>query len=122
MATDKERELAWAAGFFEGEGSCIIHWKGALQVAVYQNGNTWPLNRLQATFGGGIHEYARKGVRKTGGPFKPQGQWTVYGPTAAVFLQAILPELSPRRQEQVQSCLDRWSGLKQWQQAKNGKE
>jgi hypothetical protein len=114
MARNKKWEIARAAGFFEGEGSCIVCKKGGLQVAAYQSGNQWPLLELQRLFGGTVREYAIRPPRPTFTPRKPHGQWTIYGPNAATFLTAVLPFLSPLKAVNI----DR--GLKQWQQYKNG--
>ena len=114
MANVQKWEVKQAAGFYEGEGSCIIHRKNALQVAAYQSGNPWPLHQLRRLFGGRVHTYLSRGTAKNGLPYKPHGQWTIYGPQAALFLQAVMPHLSPLKQRRVGSC------LKQWQQTKNG--
>ena len=53
--TDKQAlELAWAAGFYDGEGGCYVRKAcgyGSLQLAVAQ-ADTQPLARFQAAVGG----------------------------------------------------------------------
>jgi len=64
----KETDLAWAAGFFDGEG-CILIRRGkhkdpkrkiqhSLVLSVVQT-DVRPLNTLQRLFGGSIHVYTR---------------------------------------------------------------
>lgn len=87
------RDIAWAAGIFEGEGTAG-HWDGSTKVHVVQKGDWLPL-RLQALFGGGIY-------------FKSKGRyalWSLGGPRARGFLLTIFPFLSPRRREQVRRAL-----------------
>ena len=86
-----ELEVAWAAGFYEGEGSCGCSPKAkSLHVSLPQH-NVEPLIKLKQLFGGGIH------TPVSGRP----SIWQIYGPRAYRFLEAIYPYLSEKRQAQV---------------------
>ncbi len=82
--------VAWAAGFWEGEGSAQKH-RGTVQVSASQK-EKWCLDILRRYFGGSID--------------KPNMNvcfyWRAHGELARGFLRAIYPYLSPRRQQQVE--------------------
>ena len=84
-------DLAWAAGIYEGEGSCHSD-KRTSTVAVAQK-DTWLLFRLKAMFGGQISRH--KGSRVS--------YWTAHGARARGFLYTIYTWLSPRRRRQVEA-------------------
>ena len=76
-------EVLWAAGFWEGEGSCQ---KGSVRA---QQGHAEPLERLQYWFGGTVRRYQRR-------------HWVwqcwVCGENARSFAEKIYPHLSDHRQ------------------------
>lgn len=80
------QDIMWAAGFFEGEGSCSGS-AGNAQIA--QKGR-WPLDFMRDRFGGVVSI-------RTRGYYK----WFMSGPRSRGFLMTIYPFLSPRRQEQI---------------------
>jgi hypothetical protein len=82
----KPTDLAYLAGFFDGEGSIGIT-GGSLSVRVV---NTYRpiLERFQALFGGTIRMH-RKGDDKA----RLTWCWVCYGETAASALKALLPLL-----------------------------
>lgn len=96
----RQQELAWAAGFYEGEGCCGVHKRrlprhGAkLQIQVVQK-QRWPLERLVELWGGRI--YWRKPVKNWGGVWS----WAVWGDKAEIVLRQLYPLVSPRRQDQI---------------------
>lgn len=95
--------VAWAAGLYEGEGSCN---RITGQVYVSQQ-DPWCLHRLVELFGGrvgGPYEAVRDryGVRR-------QHVWYISGPAARSFLRAVFPFLSPRRQQQIRAGLGLWA-------------
>jgi len=76
--------LAWAAGFFDGEGTACILQKGRthrLYVCLPQKVRE-PLDKLKATFGGSV--YAGPDIYR----------WQVKDVKAADFLAAVLPYLT----------------------------
>lgn len=91
-ATPSDIEIAWAAGVYEGEGSCsrvaIREGTWALNVHVGQR-DLWLLERLRVLFGGSIHR--RPNI----------GDWHIHGTRAEEFLLSIFSFLSPRRQGQI---------------------
>lgn len=89
-------QLAWAAGIFEGEGSCVPVNKSSCQVNVSQK-DRWVCDRMKALFGGSITE------RKMNG--QPFYDWHIHSARARGFLMTMFTFLSPRRQEQVTACL-----------------
>lgn len=87
-----EVEIAWAAGFYEGEG--YVGCNGSLSVVIFQN-STWPLERVKRYFGGSI---------------RPSQSGYVLGMTGSLaenFMVAVLPHLSPRRVDQYRDKLAR---------------
>lgn len=90
-------DIAWAAGIYEGEGSC--NKKG---IRVYQK-DPWLLYRLQELFGGAVHlRPSAKGV----------WDWDVAGVYGRNFVAAIWPWLSPRRQAQLAE--KEWEPKRKW--------
>ena len=88
-----EAEVAWAAGFIEGEGSFFKN-GGGLTVRATQVQKE-PLERLQKWFGGSVLLQGQ-----------PIWKWTVCGDRARRVVQLTYPWFSPRRQEQVDRALD----------------
>lgn len=92
-----ELDLAWAAGFYEGEGTCGCNARsGALKVSVPQH-NLEPLLKLKALFGGAIH------TPVSGRP----SVWQIYGPRAYYMMEEIYPYLSAKRRGQVDEAYRR---------------
>jgi hypothetical protein len=88
------RDIAWAAGIYEGEGTCYRK-EGHCQVRVIQK-DRWMPERMRDLFGGGVTPFARaKGLSKD------YLAWNASGARARGFLQTIFPLLSPRRQTQA---------------------
>jgi hypothetical protein len=99
---DRE-ELAWAAGFHEGEGHIALRKNGGLVATVSQT-NPEPLKRLQEIFGGSVY-----GPSIIKGGNKPVWVWSlnnVSGTTRYVY--SILPWLSESKGEDALSKVERW--------------
>jgi len=102
------RDLAWAAGFLEGEGcftpggygrkrgSCP--WISAAQVQMI------PLIRLQRMFGGSIGTAYRDKRFNC----QPCHTWVLSASRAAALMMALYGLMSPRRQEQIKHSLALW--------------
>jgi len=88
------RDLAWAAGFLEGEGS----FSGRSRVSASQVQRE-PLDRLASLFGGTVRE--RKD--RTSRPWHQQQlhQWDVSGARARGVMLTLYPMMSQRRQQQI---------------------
>lgn len=95
------RELYWAAGFLEGEGS-FMNQRHQVCVAAVQV-QRQPLERLQALFGGKIYECAPRN-RLHQSYFK----WNTQGRRGAGIAMTLLSLMSPRRMEQIQKALAHW--------------
>ncbi len=91
-------DVAWAAGIYEGEGSCVAggHGKNSFSVTVAQKDPEF-LYRLRDLFGGGVKFY---NVGKQG-RFEIY-HWVVCGDRARAFLGAIYPYLTSRRKAQIE--------------------
>lgn len=88
-------DVAWAAGFLEGEGSF-----GGVRTSYSQNVSAFqvqrePLDRLQRMFGGYLHPRRRQDR-------KDAYYWRVNGEQARRVMVVLYPWMSPRRQEQMQ--------------------
>jgi hypothetical protein len=97
-------EVAWAAGIFEGEGSCNpVPPRGKYTVPRQMVGvsqkDPWLLERLKDMFGG--HIYLKSDRRNP----SPLYRWQIDGPRGRGFLLTIYPFLSPRRKEQIMRTL-----------------
>lgn len=103
------RDLAWAAGFLDGEGCFFRHCKGrearglgytvALEAAQVQK---WPLELLHTMFGGSLSIYHQRS--KQGEYWK----WRVYGPRAAGIMMTLYCLLSPKRQSEIMATVKPW--------------
>jgi len=89
--TPKAEDKAWAAGFYEGEGSVLLH-RHTFRITIPQKQRE-PLDRLQSWYGGSIKDPV---------PSKDLSVWYLAGQGARNFMTDIYPMLSPRRQEQAQ--------------------
>lgn len=90
-------EIMWAAGFYEGEGTCGCNIRArSLKVGIPQH-NLEPLERMRRFWGGYIH------TPNNGRP----SVWQIYGPRAYRLLEAIYPHLSKKRQDQVDIAYSR---------------
>lgn len=91
-------DIAWAAGFIEGEGSFKKHAR-SYRIVCGQNDRE-PLDRLSALFGGSI----RLQHRMYRGEPRPIFVWEVYGEKAGRAIDLIYPFLSARRREQADNA------------------
>lgn len=101
FATDLE--VAWAAGIYEGEGSCVVngHGKKSFSVSVSQK-DPELLYRLRDLFGGMVKEYPNdRGTNVSKGRPITIYAWRIHGDKARVFLAAIYPYMTARRKAQI---------------------
>lgn len=99
------RDIAWAAGIFEGEG-CASRNNYNSQFANVSQKYPWLIERLRSLFGGSVRKTVRKeswrGLGKAGATY---WHWEISGARCRGFLMTIYPFLSPRRKEQVKWTL-----------------
>ena len=86
------RDIAWAAGFYEGEGSCKRTGREGCQMHIGQK-QRWPLERMQSLFGGHI------GIGRHNN--EVYYNWSASGTRARGILMTFYSFLSPRRQAQA---------------------
>ncbi len=95
-------EIAWAAGIYEGEGSCITNHNGtgskSFVVSVNQK-DPELLYRMREMFGGSI----KLCKRKFNGIVRPIYHWKICGDRARAFIFTVYPFLTARRKEQVEA-------------------
>jgi hypothetical protein len=89
----------WAAGLYEGEGSC--NYAKSTENVQMQMMDPWPLDRLSRLFGGGRYQSEKVSSWGTGTVHR----WAIYGARARGFLMTIYPMLSPRRQGQLRKAM-----------------
>lgn len=106
------KDIVWAAGFLEGEGSFSLN-SGTAQIQCEQV-QRQPLEKLRRLFGGKIalrkrnHQNPiRSGTRRI--IEQPIYQWWLCGHRAAGVMMTIFDMLSPVRQEQVKKALEVWN-------------
>lgn len=105
-----EIDVAWAAGFLEGEG--CFGWYGGTTprkdrpnlthtahavISCGQNDRE-PLDRLMRTFGAGRLNRKRNSKRLA-------WEWRCQGKAAIPVMEAVLPHMSQRRQERIREVL-----------------
>lgn len=95
MARPSLRDLAWVAGFLEGEGSFGRH-RGCERVAAKQV-NREPIDRMLSLFGGAAGQYQTK--------TSPVWQWSTSGARARGVMLTLYPMLSARRQGQIRHAM-----------------
>jgi hypothetical protein len=95
-------EVAWAAGIYEGEGSCITNHSdqgyASFVVSVNQK-DPELLYRMREMFGGSI----KLCNRKFNGVVRPIYHWKICGDRARAFIFTVYPFLTARRKEQVEA-------------------
>lgn len=105
--TEWELELAWASGFFEGEGTITLnHGRASVQI---KNTDLEPLRRFQRSLEIGTiygpywygHRYRMK---------KRFWLWAALGDDAHRVIRLLAPELSDRRLVQAQTVLPQVRG------------
>lgn len=103
-------ERAWAAGFFDGEGSTCVKAGRSIVVSVTQaaDGDACPetlLHFARAVQAGRLYgPYATRG--------KPIYRWTAVGAEAALAIGRLWPFLSRPKREQYQRVSDRIVGIR----------
>jgi hypothetical protein len=93
------RDLAWVAGFLEGEGSFGRQYG---QIYATQK-NPECLYRLQRYFGGSI---VRRVRRMSHGGISDVHDWTCYGPVAFGLMLTIYSFMSQRRKTQIRTAIE----------------
>jgi hypothetical protein len=94
-------ELAYLAGFFDGEGSIYFNSQrkgqpGSLRIAIVQI-SPEPLLLMSKVFGGNVRgPYSQRSVNQS-----PYYQWSAYGVKAAETLGALLPWLLLKKEQAV---------------------
>jgi hypothetical protein len=104
------RDIAWAAGFIEGEGSFYDSpgktspsARGRTSLSASQV-DPWCLSRLVDIFGGVIY-----GPWPNGGMGKRSiYRWNTWGSRAIGIMMTIYSFMSPRRQSQIESVIHGW--------------
>lgn len=104
IRTPTLRELGWAAGFLEGEGTfkkSLTNRAGGEQVSAVQV-NPEPLTQLQQLFGGRVIKYTQI---KTTGNESDYWSWEVSGAKARGIMLTIYHLLSYKRQQQIKKAI-----------------
>jgi hypothetical protein len=86
-------DIAWVAGFYEGEGSCIFA-AGSVRVQIPQK-DPESIERIQRWFGGRV------------GPNGSCSVLVLYGPRAMRLIKSVYPYLTARRRQQVDEAISR---------------
>lgn len=83
-------ELAYFAGFFDGEGMVAIYDKSSSYVVVLANTDIRPLKRAQELWGGNLSCQPRASTK---GALQDLWRWTICGRAARPFLEDVRPYL-----------------------------
>ena len=93
------KDLYWAAGFLDGDGSFLFSKSGPAVIAAQVN--LEPLSKLHELFGGYI-----QGPTWNGKPnHKPIYRWSCVGATAAGLGMTLFTLMSPVRKEQIKKMV-----------------
>lgn len=96
------KDIYWAAGFMEGEGSFRFTKSKSGQVSAPQKQSEC-LERLQSMFGGSIY-----GPETTG---RDIYQWQLNGDKAVGIMMMLFPLMSQKRKAQIKKSVDAWKTL-----------
>ena len=96
-----DRDIAWAAGFLEGEGCFALNRKTCCITAAQVQRE--PLERLLRLFGGKIYDIKRKSSKH-----QDFSRWDLHGPKAAGLMMTLWSLMSPRRRDQIGKALAVW--------------
>jgi hypothetical protein len=100
------RDLAWAAGFLEGEGSFQSmrgQWKDKVYYSPCVRASQMekePLQFLVEIFGGTLKQYSNRGFKK-----RKCWAWGAYGSRARGIMMTLYGMLSAKRQTQIRKAL-----------------
>lgn len=98
------RDLEWAAGFLEGEGS-FAYMKGGTQRVRASQVNSEPLARLKKIFGGSISYEPSRTQKETGNKKADCFAWAISGARARGVMLTLFPLLSEKRQDQITAAM-----------------
>lgn len=103
------KDLHWAAGFLEGEGSfgpCggPSRQSGQVRITCHQV-ETQPLLKLKALFGGHVMGPHR-------GPNRPIYLWSLQYRAAVSVMMTLYQLFSAKRQKQIRKTLDHWRSFR----------
>lgn len=93
-------EIAWAAGFIEGEGSIHCAEPSGRVYATQKDPES--LYRLQRLFGGSVVKRTRSATVFGDGVIY---DWTLFGPRAFGLMQTIYPFMSQRRRARIRDIV-----------------
>lgn len=97
-------DIAWAAGFLEGEGSFVgTLSNGQITVSAVQV-NPEPLLRLHAMFGGHLKPYHTSLGR-------PYLRWTINGGKGVSVAFTVFTWMSAKRRRQIALMVEKWRAM-----------
>jgi len=97
-------DIAWAAGFIEGEGSFTAH-AAAITISAVQV-ELGPLLRLRDLFCGSIRQYQNRSP----GRHQPYNKWALHGSPAVAVAFTLFPFMSAKRRQQIHRMVAMWKG------------
>lgn len=120
-------ELAWAAGFFDGEGYIGIahqHWEGRCRLQAHAHVSQTdrrPLNRFKRAVGfGKIRE--RPDIQKKHPNWRRQWRWDISSiAEVKKLVQLLRPFLSAPKREQARKALQKWRGRENFRKRCNAR-
>ena len=104
-------DIAWTAGFLEGEGSfSMAIWKQKTYQTVIAATQVQkePLERLVAMFGGALNYFPRPKTGREGYIRQPIWRWSLSGVRARGLMFTLYQMMSPRRREQISHAIAIW--------------
>lgn len=94
-------DIAWAAGFLEGEGCFYAGNRISVRAAQVQPD---PLYRLREILGGNV----TGPYKKTQANHRPSYDWGIHGCHAIAVMMTLYTLMSPKRQASIRRAIDKW--------------
>ena len=99
VSRPRVRDITWAAGFYEGEGSAFFSDTARSHRIVINQVEREPLEKMKAHFGGHIYRIPAHRMSK------PSWRWVAYGARARGIMLTLYALLSQKRQAQLRKVI-----------------
>lgn len=102
-------DVAWAAGFLEGEGSFYNYGTPVVTVAQVQRE---PIERMEKLFGGSSNQRITKGFSGKNGPPQPIWVWKAPAYRSIEIMMTVYSLMSPKRQSEIKDAIEKWKAAR----------
>jgi hypothetical protein len=99
--------IAWSAGFIEGEGTFTFYEKGNFPYITVGQKDIDLLQKLKNTYKGNIYHRERSGINQT-----PIEIWQIGTNNAIAIMMTIFPFMSKKRKNEIIQVINKWKGTR----------